>query len=27
VTWRPPMSNAFHVPERFGLLTLVRGRQ
>jgi hypothetical protein len=23
VTWQPPMSNTFHVPERFGLLKLV----
>ena len=23
VTWQPPMSNTFHVPERFGLLRLV----
>jgi hypothetical protein len=23
ITWRPPMSNTFHVPERFGLLELV----
>jgi hypothetical protein len=23
ITWRPPMSNTFHVPERFGLLRLV----
>jgi hypothetical protein len=27
VTWQPPMSNTFHVPERFGVLKLVRGRQ
>jgi len=24
VTWQPPMSNTFHIPERFGLLKLVR---
>jgi len=23
ITWRPPMSGTFHVPERFGVLTLV----
>jgi Carbohydrate family 9 binding domain-like len=23
ITWRPPMSNTFHAPERFGLLRLV----
>jgi hypothetical protein len=23
VTWQPPMSNTFHVPERFGMLKLV----
>ena len=23
VTWQPPMSNTFHVPERFGLLRLI----
>jgi hypothetical protein len=23
VTWRPPMSNTFHVPEKFGLLKLI----
>jgi hypothetical protein len=23
ITWRPPMSNTFHTPERFGLLRLV----
>jgi hypothetical protein len=23
ITWQPPMSNTFHVPERFGLLKLV----
>ena len=26
VTWQPPMSNTFHVPERFGLLKLVEER-
>lgn len=25
VTWRPPMSNTFHTPERFGQLKLVNG--
>jgi hypothetical protein len=24
ITWQPPMSDTFHVPERFGLLKLVR---
>lgn len=24
IAWRPPMSNSFHVPERFGLLKLVK---
>jgi len=24
VTWQPPLSNTFHVPERFGLLKLVQ---
>jgi hypothetical protein len=24
IAWRPPMSNSFHVPERFGLLNLVK---
>jgi hypothetical protein len=24
ITWRPPMSKTFHVPEQFGLLKLVR---
>lgn len=23
VTWQPPMSNSFHIPERFGLIRLV----
>jgi Carbohydrate family 9 binding domain-like len=23
ITWRPPMSNTFHAPQRFGLLRLV----
>jgi hypothetical protein len=27
ITWRPPMSQTFHVPERFGLLKLVKRRQ
>jgi hypothetical protein len=26
VTWQPPMSNTFHVPERFGLLKLIDDR-
>jgi hypothetical protein len=26
VTWQPPMSNTFHVPEVFGLLKLVGGK-
>jgi hypothetical protein len=24
VTWQPPMSNTFHVPERFGLIKLLK---
>jgi len=24
IAWRPPMSNSFHVPERFGRLELVK---
>jgi hypothetical protein len=27
ITWQPPMSKSFHVPEKFGLLKLVRGEQ
>jgi hypothetical protein len=27
VTWQPPISNTFHVPERFGLLRLVSERR
>ena len=27
ITWQAPMSNTFHVPERFGLLKLVRKAQ
>ncbi len=27
ITWQAPMSNTFHVPERFGLLMLVRKAQ
>ena len=27
VTWQPPMSNTFHVPERFGMLRLVSENQ
>src|SRR5438445_7787145 len=27
ITWQAPMSNTFHVPERFGLLKLVRKEQ
>jgi Carbohydrate family 9 binding domain-like len=27
ITWQAPMSNTFHVPERFGLLKLVRNQQ
>jgi hypothetical protein len=26
ITWQPPMSNTFHVPERFGILKLVDTR-
>lgn len=26
ITWQPPMANSFHVPERFGLIELVRTR-
>ncbi len=26
VTWQPPMSDTFHVPERFGLLRLASGK-
>ena len=27
VTWQPPMSNTFHVPERFGLLKLIANKR
>ena len=27
ISWKAPMSNTFHVPERFGLLKLVREKQ
>jgi hypothetical protein len=27
IAWRPPMSDSFHVPERFGLLKLVKSAQ
>ena len=26
ITWQPPMSETFHVPERFGLLKLVQSK-
>lgn len=26
ITWKPPMANSFHVPERFGILMLVKDK-
>lgn len=27
ITWRPPMNKTFHVPERFGLIKLIKSEQ